>query len=250
MVRKGKAWCCGCNACCIDESREDDWPRALYLPEASSGRTTGYVSWADTHIIIENPIFRPVSFQILERVIGWKIFELNKQVREDGRHGRHELVHEFLHLNKRSSVINEYTSVELNVTSASPGRRCLRPRYNGSSRYLWVFVPTSRQIGNVDVGRIPAPEMYRSLKPCDTVYFPKHKYRLGITAHNFPMAIGRPFAPRSPRPRILEPEHESQWILAEKYMFIPPPHHLWRRRCARPYPQAIDGELVRSDLCL
>ena len=65
-----------------------------------------------------------------------------------------------------------------------------------------MFVPRSREIGTVLVGLIPAPVMYRSL---ETVSSARKKHKVN---YSLPIAIGSPLTPRSPRPRIREPDAE------------------------------------------
>jgi len=58
-------------------------------------------------------------------------------------------------------------------------------------------------MGTVLVGLIPAPVIYRSLQSDTTMKSPPHNKEK--VSYSFPMAIGSPLAPRSPRPRIREP---------------------------------------------
>ena len=57
----------------------------------------------------------------------------------------------------------------------------------------------NRNRRTVDVGLMPAQAMYRSLQRMRVSWF------ITIHTHSFPMLMGKPFAPRSPSPRIREP---------------------------------------------
>ena len=59
-------------------------------------------------------------------------------------------------------------------------------------------------MGTVLVGLIPAPVIYRSLQSDTTMKSPPRNKEKKVS-YSFPMAIGSPLAPRSPRPRIREP---------------------------------------------
>jgi hypothetical protein len=92
---------------------------------------------------------------------------------------------------------------------------------------VFVFVPRSRHIGMVRLGLIPAPATYKSL---EFKFKSPLKRRKEIT-NSFPMLIGKPFAPRSPRPRILEPSHGSS--LSSQYnKYVRSTYRLLRLRFA------------------
>ena len=50
------------------------------------------------NIVIEAPVLSTKHVEILEGVVGGKIFELNEKVREDFFHSFHEFLHELVHL--------------------------------------------------------------------------------------------------------------------------------------------------------
>lgn len=165
-------------------------------------------------IIVEHAVLMTVPVKVPKRIVGRKVFKLDEQIRKDVPDRLHKLVHEGVHLRAVSTTfVVASADSPLGLPAWRDARQCRAGR-RGSAGYWFRdqdrWAPWRSRSANatllsiaeltVDVGLMPAPATYKSL--------PKRPGARPIEkrdTHSLPMLMGRPLAPRSPRPRIREP---------------------------------------------